>query len=491
MFEAAEVGRSVSKEQFASQAEKLQVELLAAQQELARAGFPVIILVSGVEGAGKGSVVNRLHRWLDTRQIVTATFWDETDEERERPRFWRFWRALPPRGRIGILFGSWYTMPIIARVQERMEKAEFDRELHNITEFERLLTDDGAVIVKLWFHISRETQQERLKADRKSGRNTLSPMTKAFSKLYKRFWQTSERALRITDQGHAPWHVIEATDDRYRDLTAGQIVLKAIRDGLARTKPAVTSVPIPAPPDAGDQPTVLSNVDLSQSLSPDEYKTRIADLQLRLSQWSWKLREQRRHCVAVFEGWDAAGKGGAIRRVTETLDARLYRAISIAAPTDEEAAQHYLWRFWRHIPRAGHMTIYDRSWYGRVLVERVESFARREEWGRAYQEINDFEEQLADHGTILLKFWLHIDHEEQERRFTERQATPAKQYKITEEDWRNRSRRRDYELAVDEMVARCSTTKAPWTIVPANDKRLARVRVLSTFCERLERALDR
>lgn len=490
MFETAEVGRSVSKEQFAVQAEQLQVQLLAAQRELERAGFPVIILVSGVEGAGKGSVVNRLHRWLDTRQIVTTTFWDETDEERERPRYWRFWRALPRRGRIGILFGSWYTMPIIARVHRTIERVAFDRELHQITEFERLLTDDGAVIVKLWFHISRKTQQQRLKADQRSGRHTVSPMTKAFSRLYERFWQTSERALRITDQGHSPWHVIEATDDRYRDLTAGQIVLKAIRDGLSRTKPLVTSVPVP-PTDSGNQPTILSRVDLTPTLSAEDYKLRLGALQVRLSELSWKLHNQRRHCVAMFEGWDAAGKGGAIRRVTETLDARLYRAISVAAPTDEESAQHYLWRFWRHIPRAGRMTIYDRSWYGRVLVERVEGFARRDEWGRAYQEINDFEEQLADHGTVLLKFWMHIDPQEQERRFKERQLTPAKQHKITDDDWRNRSRWRDYELAVEEMVARCSTTKAPWTIIAANDKRWARVRVLSTFCERLESALAR
>jgi polyphosphate kinase 2 (PPK2 family) len=203
----------------------------------------------------------------------------------------------------------------------------------------------------------------------------------------------------------------------------------------------------------------------------------------------WDARKHQRSVVAMFEGWDAAGKGGAIRRVTAALDARLFRVISVAAPTDEERAQHYLWRFWRHLPRAGYVTIYDRSWYGRVLVERVEGFAGVDEWGRAYQEINDFERQLTDHGIVLAKFWLHVSPEEQLMRFEERGKIEHKKHKITDEDWRNREKWPLYEEAVDEMVARCSTAFAPWTLVAANDKRLARITVVETLADRIEQAL--
>jgi polyphosphate kinase 2 (PPK2 family) len=215
----------------------------------------------------------------------------------------------------------------------------------------------------------------------------------------------------------------------------------------------------------------------------DEYQSQLNNL-------AWQAREARLFTVAVFEGWDAAGKGGAIRRVTQAVDARLYQAITVGAPTDEERAHHYLWRFWRHLPRAGFMTIYDRSWYGRVLVERVEGFARPDEWRRSYLEINDFEEQLVDHGVVLMKFWLHISKEEQLRRFREREQVAWKQHKITPEDWRNRERWDDYRLAVDEMVARTSTEYAPWDLVAANDKRFARIEVLRAFCTCLERALS-
>jgi polyphosphate kinase 2 (PPK2 family) len=236
--------------------------------------------------------------------------------------------------------------------------------------------------------------------------------------------------------------------------------------------------------------TILDRVDLSARIEPDGYAKRLDAHQRELNRLAWLAWKSRRHTVAVFEGWDAAGKGGAIRRVCAAIDARTYRVISVGAPSDEERGHHYLWRFWRHLPRAGQATIYDRSWYGRVLVERVEGFASRDEWSRAYQEINDFEEQLTAHGVILLKFWVHISPEEQLRRFKEREVTPWKQHKITDEDWRNREKWPDYEAAVNEMVARTSTAAAPWTIVSGEDKRHGRVQVLHTFCERLRGALE-
>jgi polyphosphate:AMP phosphotransferase len=494
MFEAAEVGRKVSKQDFKQQEPELHTQLLEVQRALRGSNTPVIVLVSGVEGAGKGAVVNRLHAWLDARGMRTATFWEESDEEQDRPRFWRFWRALPPRGTIGVLFGSWYTRPIIDHVFEHIDEAAFDRELARIATFERMLSDDGALIVKFWFHLSKDVQRKRLKRDLEEGHKSLSTsIVKKFTKHYDTFAAVSERAIRETDTGQCPWHIIESANARYRDLTAGATLLNAIRRRLATQRSDTTSKPpdlelcAPQTPDATI--TILDHVDLSATLDADEYEHRLEQAQKRLGGLCWSARRKRRNVVAVFEGWDAAGKGGAIRRVTAAMDARLYRVISIAAPTDEEKAQHYLWRFWRQIPRAGYVTIYDRSWYGRVLVERVEGITEARHWMRGYKEINEFEEELTDHGVVLLKFWIHMSRDEQLRRFEERSVTPWKQHKITDEDWRNRERWDDYNQAANDMITRTSTEFAPWTLVAGNDKKSARVQIAETFCERLASAL--
>lgn len=488
MFEAAELGRTVSKQAFEAEEPELHAELLALQRRLAKTDCAVIIVVAGVEGAGKGEVVDVLHKWLDVRGIETHAFWDETDEERDRPRFWRFWRTLPPRGGIGIMFGSWYTGPIIDRVIGDAPASEFDTQMRHINDFEQALCDDGAVILKFWFHLSKKEQKKRLKQDKKGERGKISPLTKKFARHYDEFTKVSERAIRLSDIGHCPWHIIEATDRRYRNLAVGRIVKSVLSQHLDHPPDKVLRTPFHTSPTLGKE-TVLDSVDLSQRIDAETYQSRLRNYQRKLHDLSWLVKKQGINIVAVFEGWDAAGKGGAIRRVTQSMDARLYRVISVAAPTDEERAHHYLWRFWRHVPRKGYGTIYDRSWYGRVLVERVEGFASAVEWGRAYQEINDFEEHLTNHGTVLLKFWLHLDKQEQLRRFEERQATPWKQHKITDEDWRNRDRWEDYQAAVNDMVVRTSTEYAPWTLVSANDKKVARLKVLETFCDRLHQAL--
>ncbi len=491
MFEAAELGRTVSKKTYAEKEPILRTALLEAQQRLRKLPFPVIIIVSGVEGAGKGEVVNELNRWFDTRGVQTHAFWDESDEELERPKFWRFWRKLPPKSTIGIMFGSWYTESIIERVFRNLSRAEFESELDRICEFERLLSNDGALIVKFWFHMTKKTQQKRLKQDRKNGKP--SPLLKVFSKNYARFRSVSELAIRATDTGFSPWHIIESEDRRYRNLAVGETLLSAIRRRLDAPNP---TVPLSQPDDSlvTDIPeasaTLLDKLDLTPELSRSDYEDRLSAAQNRLRTLAWQAYKAQINTVCVFEGWDAAGKGGAIRRITGAIDARLYRVISIAAPTEEEQAQHYLWRFWRQLPRAGYCTIYDRSWYGRVLVERVEGFSAHHEWSRAYAEINDFEQQLTDTGTVLLKFWLHISPEKQLQRFEERKRTPWKQHKITDEDWRNRDRWDQYKHAVNDMVARTSTSYAPWVLVPANDKWFARVHVVETCCDQLEAALE-
>jgi polyphosphate:AMP phosphotransferase len=503
MFETAEVGRSVSKAEFEKKQHRLHAELLAVQRQAREAGLPVIVIVSGVETAGKSQAVKRLNEWLDARNVQSVAFWDESDEERERPRQWRFWRQLPAAGQIAILFGSWYTQPIVARAYRDIGRSRYEAELADIAALERTLTDNGAVLVKLWFHVSKKEQKRRLKDIAKAQRRQLTPYEKAYSKNYDRFIKVSEVALRATDKGHAPWHLIDATDRPYRELMAGRILLEALRQRLGNGGQTTISPgaggrrvqrgngglsPISK---AGRFRTVLNTVDLRAKAATALYQDKLEKYQSRLNKLAWRAREDKVSTVAMFEGWDAAGKGGAIRRVTAALDARLFRVIPVAAPTDEERAHHYLWRFWRHLPRGGYVSIYDRSWYGRVLVERVEGFAQPHEWGRAYDEINEFERQLTGHGIALCKFWLHISPQEQLRRFEERAKLAHKKHKITEEDWRNRKKWQDYARAVDEMVARTSTAEAPWTLVAANDKKHARLTVLKTICDTLEAALDR
>jgi len=495
MFEVAELGRKVSRQEFEQAEPSLRSELLEAQFALRGRKFPVIVIVSGADCAGKGEFVHRLNEWLDPRGVDTHAFAQCSDEEAARPRFWRFWRALPARGRIGVFFGSWYSEPMVRRVYRKIKGSELDGELDRIAFFEKMLADDGAVIVKLWFHLSKKEQARRLKQLERdpNTRDRVRPADRRNLKLYDKFIRTSERVIRRTDSAQCPWRLIEATDRRYRELAAGRIILEkmlsCLKQDPAPKTPDALATALPPPAHAKSVETVLDHVDLTHKLTDRKYRQELEKYSGRLTRLTWQARAKKISTVAAFEGWDAAGKGSAIRRVTAAIDPRLYRVIPIAAPTDEERAHHYFWRFWRHLPQAGYVTIFDRSWYGRVLVERVENFATEAEWKRAYLEINDFEEQLANRDIALAKFWIHISKEEQLRRFKEREHIQFKRYKITDEDWRNRKKWDAYKEAINEMVARTSTEFAPWTVVPGNDKNFARVHILKTLCGALERLL--
>ncbi len=490
MLDTATSG-AISKRQFEAHEPKLRWRLLQAHFALRDRKFPVLVLISGSDAAGKGALLHRLNEWLDPRGVETHAFWHPTDEEKERPYFWRFWMTMPPRGRVGLLLGSWYTHPIIERAFGRIGRRRYARELEQIAFHEKMLADDGTLILKLWLHLDRKQQRQRLEA-LESDPKTRWRVTRDDWKRLKHhdaFLQTSEQVLRATDTSHAPWHVIHAGDRRFCEMEAGRLLLKTLEKKPATpSRPAAPVILPRRSRPAASSPTALDDVDLTQRLSDDEYQRLLEKYQARLNRLTWEANRKGISSVVVFEGWDAAGKGSAIRRVTSAMDPRLYRIASFAAPTAEEAARHYLWRFWRPLPRAGRMTLCDRSWYGRVLVERVEGFATEAEWTRAYAEINNFEAQLAAHGLVLAKFWIHISKEEELRRFEERQRVPWKRYKITDEDWRNRSKWDAYERAVNDMAARTSTATAPWTLVAGNDKKFARIQILKTLCRNLKRA---
>jgi AMP-polyphosphate phosphotransferase len=492
MFESAELGHKIDKRTYAREEPRLRAALLDAQFELAQVGkSPVLILIGGVDGAGKGETVNLLNEWMDPRHIQTRGFGDASDEESERPPMWRFWRELPPRGKIGILFGSWYTAPIVDRVMGQTDDEDLQQSLDRIVRFERMLRDEGVLLLKFWFHLGKKQQKNRLQELEKDPRTRwrVTKLDWQRFKIYDRFREVSAHALRETSTADAPWTVVEGLDPRYRSLTVGKVLLEAMRERLAAHNSKQASVKAPPLPKI-DNLGLLRNLDLTQKLARPRYKKELEKWQGRLNLLSREKKYfRKRSLVLVFEGSDAAGKGGAIRRITGAIDARHYQIIPVAAPSEEERAQPYLWRFWRHAPRRGRITIFDRSWYGRVLVERVEGFCNVADWMRAYSEINDFEEQLVDNGAIVCKFWLQTSRAEQLKRFKLREKISFKHFKITPEDWRNRKNWNAYEQAVCDMIDRTSTEIAPWFVIEAEDKYFGRIKILRTIVEQMGKVL--
>ena len=494
MFESAELGHKLDRKTYAKEAAKLRADLLDLQYDIKTAGrFPVIILINGVEGAGKGETANLLNAWMDPRHIETHAFPEPSDEESERPPMWRFWRVLPPKGKVGIFVGNWYTDSIVARVTGRIKNAELTVAIDDILRFEKMLTEAGALVIKFWFHLSKDGQQKRLKKLEKDPK-TRWRVSKRDWKLfgqYDQYVEVSEHVLRETSTGHAPWTVVDGSDENYRSITVARHVHDTVRRRLAQKEGREKNGSVAPLERAIDGRDLINSLDLTQKLSVKKYETELEKWQGRLNLLARDPRFKSHSVIAVFEGNDAAGKGGTIRRITGALDARWYDIVPVAAPTEEERAHGYLWRFWRNLPRHRRIVIFDRSWYGRVLVERVEGICTEHDWMRAYAEINDFENQLHRNGIIVVKFWLTISQQEQLRRFKEREKTRFKRFKITPDDWRNRKKWAAYDLAVCDMVDRTSTEIAPWTLVEANDKHFARIKVLKTLCARLEAALGK
>ena len=494
MFESAELGHKISKEVWKKEIPGLREGLLDAQLDLAQSKkFPVIILVAGVDCAGKGETVNLLNEWMDPRHIETHAVRDLTDEELERPQMWRYWRVLPPKGKVGVFIGTWYSAPLVDNVYGTIKNAELDQRLERIVRFEKMLCDEGALVLKFWLHLSKNEQKKRLKLLEKDPKTRWRVTDTDWDhyKQYDKFRKVSERMLRSTSTAEAPWTIVEGTDPSYRYLTIGKAILSAMRQRLDAPEAPRHEEPIPPILPSIDDLLILQTLDMSKKLKKADFESELEKYQGKLNLLTRHPDFKKLSVVVAFEGNDAAGKGGSIRRIIQALDARQYRVIPVAAPTEEERAQPYMWRFWRSIPRKSRFAIFDRTWYGRVLVERVEGFCEHNDWMRAYSEINDFEEQMVRNKTVVVKFWLSITREEQLRRFKEREKIGFKRYKITDEDWRNREKWDEYELAVCDMIDRTSTDIAPWTLIEANDKYYARIKVLKTLCDKIEKALEK
>ncbi len=498
MFDTAELGQRVSKAEFKEREDALRAELLILQyRALELAAFPVIIDFAGVDGAGKGSTVNMLNKWMDPRWLRTIGYHPPTEEERARPRFWRYWRDLPPKGRIGLYLSGRYSRPLLGRVYGDIDEVEFDRRLAEIIRFENALADDGALILKFWMHLSASQQEVRLNELSADPLQNYKVTDSDWNnhKRYGDFIAAAEQIITRTNRGDAQWNIVEGVDSKYRHLRVGEIIAAELTRHLElHERRAATadssSQPSSSATGATRSTTVFDSLDQSLTVSRREYKKKLKNYQARLGELGRIAFDRGVATALVFEGPDASGKGGAIRRAIWSLDARRARVHQFAAPTDEERAHHYLWRFWRKLPRAGVVNVFDRSWYGRVLVERAEGFATEDEWRRAYNEINDFENQIVDRGILLLKFWLHITKDEQLARFKEREKSPYKHWKLTDEDWRNREQWEAYEQYGHDVVQFTSTQRAPWILVEGNDKLHTRLRVLKTIIEHLEAHLS-
>lgn len=490
MLKVAEVGNAIDKQTYKAAVPDLRLGLVNAQYDLRNADFPVIIWVAGDDRIAANEAVNRLNEWMDARFVDTRVFAELSEEEALRPTLWRLWKAVPRSGRTAVFAGGLMRAALM-RASDETDEESFSLWLRHVAAMQNELVAEGALVVKFFLHTPEKKQRKKL---RKAESNPAEGW-----QIDQRDWVALdrlgptmpivERILRETSAPGAPWTIVESTDARYRDLTIGRTILAAMQARLEQSSAQGPSVAESVFGDLDSQANVLSGVDLSGTMDKATYRRELAKYQGRLRKLSIEARKRGVGSVLAFEGWDAAGKGGVIRRLTGALEAGDYRIVPVAAPTEEERRYPYLWRFWRDVPAAGKFVIFDRTWYGRVLVERIEGFAADAEWQRAYDEINDFEAQLTERGYFVAKFWLHISPEEQLARFQSREETPYKQHKITEEDYRNREKWDDYVRAVDQMVLRTTTERARWNVIPANDKYSARIEVLKQVTKGLRRAL--
>ena len=497
MLEQIDLSKKMGKKEFRRQMDKLGIKIAQLQRECKNLKIPIMIVFEGFGASGKGSLINELIHPLDPRGFHVYAINGESEDEQMRPFLWRFWTKIPEKGRIAIFDRSWYRRVLVDRFDGVTTEKQLSYAYQEINTFEETLADDGTVILKFFLDITKKEQKRRF--DKLlSSKETAWRVSKGDQKRNKefdRYKEMNDEMLQKTDTEYAPWVIVEAIDHEYAAVKVLSATVERLERHVAFVKEKKElSAKVQIQKETGNktmQSSVLSSADLTLAYTKEQYKERLEPLQKKMALLHSELYRRRIPVVLAFEGWDAGGKGGAIKRLTECMDPRGYRVNPTASPNDIEKAHHYLWRFWQNMPKDGHVAIFDRTWYGRVMVERIEGFCTAEEWKRAYREINEMEEQLANNGTIILKFWMQIDRDEQERRFKERQETPEKQWKITDEDWRNREKWDQYEEAVDEMLIRTSTTYAPWIIVEGNNKYYARVKVLESVVHAVEERLKK
>jgi polyphosphate:AMP phosphotransferase len=466
----------------------LRDDLLAAQLEMRKAAkFSIALIVSGVPAAGRSETVNRLLEWLDPKYITVRAF-GEDDGESRRPAMGRYWRTLPEFGRIACYFLGWYQDYITPALHDSHKARRLaQRQLARIRQLESMLTADGVRVVKVHLDLDADTQRKRLKKLRadKLTRWRVTHEDLWLARHHKTVRKAMERCLNASDQPAARWHVIDGADEDYREVRVGEILRDEMLAGIQQAQKAVRARPAKA-----SKAKSLPRARIEQ-VDDDDYDRKLEQLQGHLALLTRRARFRKHGLVLAFEGMDAAGKGGAILRITRALDARQYQVVPVSAPTPEERSYPYLWRFWRDVPERGHIAIFDRSWYGRVLVERVRGFAAAPDWRRAYDEINEFERQLTESDLIVAKFWLQVSKAEQLRRFKERDEDPLKRFKVDPEDWTNRTFYDAYQSAAAEMVERTHAAYAHWNVVPGDDKKSARLHVLRVVCDAIEAALSK
>ena len=468
---------------------QLETQLLGQQQLLMKEKMPVIVLIEGWAAAGKGTLIKELISELDPRfyNVVSPVVLPEADER--FPFLYQYMKAIPVNGNVTFLDSGWMENVVRKYLRHEITKEEYRNRVRQVNEFERQLRDGGYIILKLFLHIEKRKQYERLyrlaedpKTEWRVNREDLMQ-----HKEYKRFLEAYDDFMEKTGST-VGWQILDGSHHKTAVRDALRLLVQrvdhAVNDGRYEGVTFQEEFPLKEMPK-------LSEVDLSPSIDDDEYKKELKKLQTRLGELHNIIYRKKIPVILCYEGWDAAGKGGNIRRLTYSLDPRGFDVHPIASPLPHELNRHYLWRFWTHLPKTGHICIFDRTWYGRVMVERLEGFCTANEWHRAYNEINEFERMLTEWGAVVLKFWIHIDKDVQLERFNDRENTPEKQWKITEEDWRNREKWDEYETAVDELLQKTSTKNAPWHIIESNDKKYARIKTLKIIVKALEKACEK
>ena len=500
MLDKLDLTKTLGKTEYKEKMAKLEPKLGKLQRECRKFGIPVMIAFEGYGASGKGVQISELIKALDPRGFEVYAVKNETEEEKMHPFMWRFWTKMPAKGRIAIYDSSWYRKVLIDRFDKKTKKEEIADAYRSICSFEEQLSADGMVIIKIFLAIDKKSQKKRFEKLMSSKETAwrVSEGDLKRNKKFEKYQEMNEEMLTRTDTEYAPWNVVEAVDRRFATAKIYAVVTQILTEKVEEARRKAdsrrgtdASEAVDIKKDTHFRESILGKADLSLTYSKEEYKERLEVLEKKMEKLHGELYRRRIPVVLGFEGWDAGGKGGAIKRLTEKMDPTGYVVHPTASPNDIEKAHHYLWRFWADMPKAGHVTIFDRTWYGRVMVERIEGFCSKREWQRAFKEINDMEKDLTDAGAVVLKFWMQIDKDEQARRFKARQENPEKQWKITDEDWRNREKWEQYEEAVNEMLIRTSTPNAPWVVVEGNCKYYARIKVLETVVRAIEERLGR